>query len=233
VIPGLSSETGAAFVVGRSRRLWPEASAGAFCLISAILVLVGCSGPKPPRPTITREEFDEVQQHRLMSDPERDRSYFSSARGKELTTRMLKRIFGDRGVSILKEATRAEAFRVAETPGSEPRSALEEIDGYPITSAGSEQGEGFVRKLTTYLLDGRIYFTSPDCEIYGPGVVFRLWRGRESMTLNFRYKCQYLFVSVYDASGVRVHNSGTYYNGPFGDPDVIAGLIKKAFPDAK
>lgn len=204
----------------RSSNSSPGVRFGAYGLMSATLGLLGCRGSEPPRPALSVEEFDEVRRHRMMIDPEQEEAYFSSARGKELTARMLKKVFGDRGLSILRGATRAEVFRVTDASVSEPR----------ITSAAKELGQGLVAKLATYLLDGRIYFTSPDCEIFGPGVVIRLWRGRESVTLVVRCKCEYLDVSVHDTSGVRLHHRGTYYRGPFGDPDVIGGLIEEAFP---
>ncbi len=212
---------------------------GSYHLATAILVFVGCSGPDPPPPKITLEEYKEVQQHLWPIDAEHNRSYFSSAKGEELTTKMLRSIFGDRGVSILRGATRAEAFHVADRDSdprpsvfvdarSDPRFTLGDVEGYPVISVGSEQGEAFVAKLTTYLLDGRRYFVSLDCEIYGPGVVFRLWRGKESVVLIFRYKCNYLEVSAYNAWG-EVHSTGTYYS--FDNPNVLKRLMKEAFPD--
>lgn len=205
-------------------------------LISASAL--GCSAAEPS-PSVTRAEFQEVQGHFPIAEkPAALDDFFSSERGKDIVARRLRQVVGDRGISVLRDATRVEAFRIADTDDldyafgrhKDVRSDLGKIDGYTITSRGEEIGRGFAERLSGYLLEGKHYFISLDC-LPDPGVAFRVWRGRESVSLIICYECDYLKVFVHDERGSNVHRGSSYFKDAFVESEVLVDLAREAFPD--
>jgi hypothetical protein len=215
------------------------ADVAAFALLTLALGLApGCSAAEQS-PKLTRAEFDEVQSHFPSPNKEDARDgYFSSERGSAIVARRLREVFSDRGISILRGTTKVETFRIADTEDldyafgrhKDVRSKLGMIDGYTITSNGKVADEGFAERLSGYLLHGEHYFVSFDC-LPDPGVAFRAWRGRESVSLIICYECDRLKVFVHDEGGSIVHRGSSYFSNEFGESEVLTELAKEAFPE--
>jgi hypothetical protein len=201
----------------------------ALALASSLPLLSGCSNQESTL-KMTWEEYEEVESH-LGSGGEANSRFFSSTRGRELLGKRLREVFSDRGIASLGGASRVEAFRIVDTAWHpRPQDPIGEMEGYPITSIGQAQGSDFASGMATYLLDGKLYFYHPDC-IDDPGVAFRLWKGKESVTLLVCYQCEYLEVIVRDGSGRPIHRAGTFFRDFSGAPDLMRRLAKEAFPD--
>jgi hypothetical protein len=196
---------------------------------SVLALLPGCSSQESI-PKITRQEYEQVQRH-IWSGEGADSQFLSSARGRELLAKRLRGIFSDRGISVLEGASRVEAFRIVDLDWHpRPKDPIGEIEGLPITSIGQEQGSDFASRMATYLLDAKLYFYNPDC-IEDPGVAFRLWTGKESVTLLVCYQCENLQVIVRDKWRRRIHRASAFFRDVSGGPGLMRQLAKEAFPN--
>jgi hypothetical protein len=191
--------------------------------------IVGCSH-REDIPKITREEWFEVHRNIPWGDGSGNAEYFASPRGQQLVSKRLRHVFGDLGLSTMKDATRVETFRIIDPSRHEsPKDLVGEIERFPIIAKGEIQGKEFAVKMSTYLLDGKLYFFSPDC-IEDYGVAYRLWKGSDSVSLIVCYECYNIQVFVRDAEGRLVHEGGSSFRDAFGGPDVMRELAKLAFP---
>ena len=205
---------------------------GRLVLIAMILTsLQGCS-PKEQATKVTRAEFAEFQSHLpLDSQPtEEQLRFLASARGKDIVSRRLRMIFSDRGIAILRGASRVETFRIVDPELHPEAGGPRTVERFPITDVGPQQGAPFAARLADAVLDGKDYFISLDCWP-DPGVAFRAWKGKESVTLAICYECDDLEVSVRDPRGVQVHHGGGSFHDPLGGPVGLVRLAKEAFPD--
>ena len=131
-------------------------------------------------------------------------------------------------MAILKEATSVETYRIVDTDFQpNPPRSIGTIEQYPITSKGVARGSDFAIAAAEQLLDGEAYFLSLDC-IIDPGVAFRFWKSKESVTLVICYQCDHVEVIVCDSWGSTTHRGGAFFSKSFG---VMVQLAKKAFPD--
>ncbi|WP_165248504.1 hypothetical protein [Paludisphaera soli] len=208
--------------------------------IAGVLLLavsaVGCW--RDPTPEVTPEEFAEAQ-GRLWSAGGRPaaEAYLASERGRSIVARRLGQVVGDRGISILRGATKVEAFRIADTAGldygfgrhADVRSDLGAIEGYTITSKGNDAGADFAGRLADFLLRGEIYFVSFDC-LPDPGVTYRVWKGDESLTLVVCYECDSIKVFVRNAWRRLVHQGRSYIYDESHEAKGLRRLAKEAFP---
>jgi hypothetical protein len=135
----------------------------------------------------------------------------------------------DSALRILSGATRVECFRI------DPRTAdkgdgkpdAKQIDGYPITSTGKEQGREFAGKLSAALKDEKSY--GPPARCFFPGVGFRAWKGKESVDVVICYMCSNLYVVARDAEGKQIAQTGL--SGFKENRAAFVQLAKVAFPD--
>jgi hypothetical protein len=139
-------------------------------------------------------------------------------------------IYSDRGIAILRGAGRVEIFRIVDPKWHPDAAGPRSIEDHPITATGSEQGARFAARLADAVLVGKDYFASLDC-LPDPGVAFRAWRGKESVTLAVCFECNHLEVFVRDTRGRLVHRYGDYFYNPLGGPAGLARLAKEVFPD--
>lgn len=196
--------------------------------VAAILALSGCSH-REEVPKFTTEELREVQSHRAPTLARDDEEFFAGPRGRQLVAMRIRQVYGNLGTGILEGAERVEVFRIVAQDRREPQPGpVEEIEGYRILATGEEQDGEQARGLSRYLLDGRLYFVSADCEERW-GAAFRIWKGKTSVTLIVCFECASLEIYVRDASGHLVHQSATYYQPRSRKRDVLRSMAKRAF----
>ena len=141
----------------------------------------------------------------------------------------VRALLGDRGMAIVRGATRVEVFRIVgnahRKPTGDPK---QEIDGFPIKAVGKERGEAFARSIATVLLDEKSYPDFAKGCIIEPGVVFRLWKGEESVDLILCFECTILKVITRDAQGHPVQQASRDF-----DParPALIKLARAAFPN--
>lgn len=126
--------------------------------------------------------------------------------------------------SILRNGTRAEAFRVS--PKYSPERTDITIGGYPIIATGAELGPEFVARLATVLRRWGVSKGSKKCT-FEPGVAFRVWSGDRALDVLICFECDELWTHVVGDTGSS-------------DDDVLdfapvradlVTLVKEAFPD--
>jgi len=140
-----------------------------------------------------------------------------------------KSFLGDRAVRIIKDATKVEVFRIK--PMKEQKPAGEVIGGYTVLSAGRDQGPDFARRLASVLLDDKTYaFDRAKGCIFSPGVVFRLWKGKESVEVITCFQCDEFSILAKDARGETIRQVGEDFDNA---RPALVKLAKDAFPDDK
>src|SRR5436309_1250664 len=102
-------------------------------------------------------------------------------------------LMSDRGMAILRNPAKVEVYRVKSpseqraqertAPATRPADA-EKIDDYPLLARGKDQDAPFAKRLPAIFLDERTFdFNSAKGCIFDPGVVFRVFSGKDSMDL--------------------------------------------------
>jgi hypothetical protein len=134
---------------------------------------------------------------------------------------------GERMTAILKGATKAEAFRIADKPLEKPEG--KHVSGYPVLSAAKEQGKDFAKRLSALVQDEKSLF-SAQARCFSPGVAFRLWKDKESVDVVVCYMCSGVRLTARDADGKVLHQTGGGFKDNY---DAWVKLAKEAFPDDK
>lgn len=156
------------------------------------------------------------------------------------TTHVISRVrLGSAAVSILEGATRVEPLRVispVEGADLEPghtvvalSTASPMVDGCYVLAKGKVQGPAFRNRIADVLLDEGTYsFLQTGCEME-PGVVFRLWKGAESMDVVLCFHCGQMYTVTHDAAGNPKENISTLMAGD--SRSKFAALAKVVFPN--
>ncbi len=175
----------------------------AACFILSVITAMGCSR-KEQVPKVSREEWAEVQSHFPFDgkNPESLIRFLRTEQGESIMSRRLLMLFSDRGIAVLRGATRVEASRIVDPEWHpEVRSRFGSIEGYPIIARGKDLGTATVAaKTADSLLDGKLYFISLDC-LPDPGVALLFRSDKGSVTLIVCYECNQFDVYVRDGSG--------------------------------
>lgn len=136
--------------------------------------------------------------------------------------------FGGRIIRILKEADRVDSYRIrSNNPDDLSRPGRPNIAGHEIIRSGKTQPKGFATKLGAALLNERNGFGVAKMCIWSPGVVFKAWRGKESVTVMICFECDDLTVKAHDADGQVIGSTGFDFSA--NRPSLVA-LAKQAFP---
>ncbi len=141
--------------------------------------------------------------------------------------------------SILAGATRVETFRVMSPieaeeldPDHKPRifsPTAPQVDNCYITATAKEQGPALAEKISHILLNEQTY-TSDQLEcITLPGVIFRIWKGSQSLDVVLCFHCGEMFIVTHDATGKETHSVYTLMAG--NSRSKFAHLAKDAFPN--
>ncbi len=143
---------------------------------------------------------------------------------------------GNQTTGILTGATRVETFRVMSQGELEnPHNHItvsptaQKIDGYSVIATGKEQGPPFARKITDILFDEGTYTNEALGCTMVPGVVFRVWRGSQSLDVILCFHCGELQTVIHDVDG---KTTGGIYTVMAGNSrSEFARLAKDAFPN--
>lgn len=212
----------------------------------------------PPK-TVRSEDKNEVNEN-VKSTPELVKTSESKvpvtkpveAKAAEIKVSKLKvsekvrEELGARTVDILLGAQRVEAFLVKEIePGEEEKAVHLEPRGlgrWAITATAKERGPEFAAKVKAVVLD------EATCRPTGPGfgkaeIAFRLWKGKESVTLIVDFtESKFLFITR-DAQGQQIGRNdfkqtlGSFLfnaKGEFDDGELFArvkAIAIEAFPN--
>ena len=134
---------------------------------------------------------------------------------------------GERMTTILKGATRVEAFRVDPKRSKKPQG--KHVDGLTVLSTAKEQGTQFAKRLSELLQDEKSLL-SEQARCFFPGVAFRLWKEKESVDVVVCYQCTGLRLIARDGAGGELHRTGGGFKANY---DAWVKLAKEAFPDDK
>lgn len=165
---------------------------------------------------------------------------FGISRATHLGPRLRLGLQQDR---ILDGAARVETFRVTPPdadaqalPGHQPGTVrllpipkAPQIDGCYITATGKQQGRAFASDIAQVLFDEKTYSSVNVACILVPGVVFRLWKGSESMDIVLCFHYGQLITGTHDADGTR--HEGIYTDMCGTSRARLTRLAKEAFPD--
>lgn len=129
------------------------------------------------------------------------------------------------GGSILRDAKRAEVFRVGPEPVANATGGV--IGGYPILATGKEQGANYAARLSKVLRSGGVTQNRKKCGLQ-PGVAYRLWNDDRAVEVLVCFKCDVLWPHVVGSS-----DKDTHYEWQDFDPvrGKLVALAKEAFPD--
>ncbi len=140
--------------------------------------------------------------------------------------------------SILDGATRVEIFRVMseiEAHSSEPghpsrkfSPTAAKVDYCYITATGKEQGPEFAKEIAAILLDEGTYTHDTLSCTTLPGVVFRVWKGSQSLDVVLCFHCGEMYTITRDANGKETPGVYTLMAG--NSRSGFARLAKQAFP---
>jgi hypothetical protein len=146
---------------------------------------------------------------------------------------------GERTVAVLSGATRVEVFRLEKWPGQNATPKTIGIDKlqWAITATGKEKDKEFAAKVRALLFDEATRTPSGASGIRGD-VAFRLWKGKESVTVIVDFEGSQFLVALGDAEGKQsfVAYGGFLFNakGDFDDGTLfgrVKALAVEAFPD--
>jgi hypothetical protein len=153
----------------------------------------------------------------------------------------VKKELGERTIAILSGATRVEVFRLAKWPAPKPKPPSVGSDKllFSVTATGKEKGKAFAAKVRAVLFDEATRTLSGASGLRGD-VAFRLWKGKESVTVVVDFEGSQFFVVARDAGGKETHLAfgGFLFNakGEFDNGGLFArvkALAVEAFPDDK
>jgi hypothetical protein len=140
----------------------------------------------------------------------------------------VKKLFGEKALTVLDGATKVEVFRVdSDKPGEKDKT----VAGYRITAPGKDQDEKFAAKIAAAVLDEKNYEweAAKGC-IFRPGVAFRVWKGEESVAFVICFSCDQMDIATLGKDGTKV-KSGFAETDP--GRAALVKLAKAAFPDDK
>ncbi len=139
---------------------------------------------------------------------------------------------------ILDGATRVETFRVmseievhSPEQGHSPRTfspTAVKVDHCYVTATGKEQGPQFAKEIAAILLDEGTYTHDTLSCITLPGVVFRIWKGSQSLDVVLCFHCGEMYTITRAANGKETPGVYTLMAGD--SRTKFARLAKQAFP---
>jgi hypothetical protein len=153
----------------------------------------------------------------------------------------VKKDLGERTIAILSGATRVEVFRLAKWSAKKPKPPSIGADKiqFPITATGKEKGKEFAAKVRALLFDEVTRTPSGASGLRGD-VGFRLWKGKESVTVVVDFEGSQFLIVTRDAANTQDHVAfgGFLFNakGEFDNGGLFArvkALAVEAFPDDK
>ena len=132
-------------------------------------------------------------------------------------------LLGDKTVRVLKAADRVEVFRIK---SQRDPAAQNTIGGFPIISAGREQGADFRHQLAHVLLaDSSYEWNMAKGCTFDPGVAYRVWSGSDSIVVLDCFNCDEVgFIADEKAPGTMV-----IHDADPGRPQLLK-LAKEALP---
>lgn len=140
--------------------------------------------------------------------------------------------------SILDGATRVQIFRVMseiEAHSPDQRSprifspTAAKVDNCYVTATGKEQGPQFAKEIAHVLFDEGTYTQDRLLCITLPGVVFRVWKGSQSLDVVLCFHCGEMYTVTRDANGRETQGVYTLMAGD--SRSEFARLAKQAFPN--
>lgn len=107
------------------------------------------------------------------------------------------------GMVILEDASQAEVFRVAGSYQVAPKQPGKGrfLGEYPVALTGEVLGKQFVSRLSAELMDYRTYIYLGAFDDPNPYFGIRLWRGRESLDILFKFTDSHLDMWVFQRNG--------------------------------
>jgi hypothetical protein len=136
--------------------------------------------------------------------------------------RTVQERLGDKAVSILSAPTKVGVFRI--DPRWEARKLPgDHIHGYLVLSKGQDQDAGFGARLGAVLLREDTYNRPMSIKCHDPGVVFRVWKGDDSVDVLICFACVNLLVTPTEKNGFGDFSASVW-------PELVK-LAKKAFPE--
>ncbi len=140
---------------------------------------------------------------------------------------------------ILQGATRVEPLRVislTETLSTEPdhtarafRPTDPMVDDCYIIARGKGRGRAFANRIADVLLDEGTYtIAEAGCETL-PGIIFRIWKGAESLDVVLCFHCGEMYTVTHDASGKP--GQGVYTLMAGHSRRAFVTLSKESFPN--
>jgi hypothetical protein len=130
--------------------------------------------------------------------------------------------------AVLAGATKVEVFRTDGMNGLyDSKPGETRIGGFLVTARGKNQGKEFAAKLADILFARETYsMTYNNC--FWPGVVFRVWKGEESVDVLICFKCWNFYCGPPTNDAME---SASFYRTPARTR--LIRLAQEAFPDDK
>ena len=154
------------------------------------------------------------------------------------TFEKIKVLLGSDAIGFLGEATRVQAFRVGSPDdvwnfdqGPIPQAlshSFPRMDGWFLLGTAKEPSRVLAQKLRQILLDGSYLQIRILC-ITRPGVIFRLWKGSQSLDVLLCFHCGEMYTVMRDSTGKA--KLGIYIVMGGDTKSSFARLAKEAFPD--
>jgi hypothetical protein len=139
---------------------------------------------------------------------------------EEITDRL-----GPDTIQIMRQAKRVETIRIRRIEEEDKKARL--FDDYVLIGTGQPQGTPFTRALSEAIINEKNGFGLGKMCIFDPGVIFRLWRGKEMVKVTICFNCEDMAVQCFDRTGVKTHSTFFDFSA---NRAALVRLCKRAFP---
>jgi hypothetical protein len=128
-------------------------------------------------------------------------------------------------IEIMRRVERVETIRIKRHDSEE--GATKRYEGYVLLGVGKTEGNAFAKSLSEAIINEKNGLGFAKMCIFDPGVIFKLWNGKEMVKLTICFTCDDILIERYDVEGKKAHSAFFDFSA---NRAALVRLCKMAFP---